>query len=227
MTVPQQIIINMVMNNDCINYFMAQNVCTYKFFGLDYRYLEFVKTRYAQFGSVVLGELLSQFPDFPCSNLEEVSKDCEYLLYKIKEIYIYNELDRAIQEGQQQFPEDGIQLLGYLESKLSDLRNITPQLAEYDVIKNVAARQEKYVQTSNDPRAFITTGFAEIDQLIGGWSKAGELFEILARMGMGKTWILMYIAVAAWKAGFKVGIVFESIRSCLDCQTLLCVVVML
>lgn len=207
MTVPQQIIINMVMNNNCINYFMAQNVCTYKFFGLDYRFLEFVKTRYAQYGSVVLGELLSQFPDFPCSNLEEVSKDCEYLLYKIKEMYIYNELDRAIQEGQQQFPEDGIQLLGYLESKIADLRNITPQLAEYDAIKNIAARQEKYVKTSNDPRAFITTGFAEIDQLIGGWSKAGELFEILARMGMGKTWILMYIAVAAWRAGFKVGIV--------------------
>lgn len=207
MTVPQQIIINMVMNNNCIRYFEAQNVCSYKYFGLDYRYLEFVRTRYAQNGVIVLGELLSQFPGFPCANLEEVSKDCEFLLYKIREIYIYNELSKAISEGQQQFPEDGIQFLGYLESKVSELRNITPLQVDYDAIKAIGDRQEKYIKTSNDPNAFIPTGFAEIDQLIGGWSKSGELFEILARMGMGKTWILMYIAVAAWKAGFTVGIV--------------------
>lgn len=207
MTVPQQVIINMVMNNECIRYFEAQNVCSYKFFRLDYRFLEFVRTRYAQNGSVVLGELLAQFPDFPCGNLDEVSRDCEYLLYKLKEIFVYDELSKSIEEGQQRFPDDGIQLMGYLENKILELRNITPQLAEYDVIKNIAARQEKYIKTSNDPRAFIPTGFSEIDQLIGGWSKSGELFEILARMGMGKTWILMYIAVSAWKAGFRVGIV--------------------
>lgn len=207
MTVPQQVIINMVMNNECIRYFEAQNVCSYKFFRLDYRFLEFVRTRYAQNGSVVLGELLAQFPDFPCGNLDEVSRDCEYLLYKLKEIFVYDELSKSIEEGQQRFPDDGIQLMGYLETKILELRSITPQLAEYDAIKNVAARQEKYIKTSNDPRAFIPTGFSEVDQLIGGWSKAGELFEILARMGMGKTWILMYIAVSAWKAGFRVGIV--------------------
>lgn len=207
MTVTQQIIINMVMNNQCINYFEAQNVCNYKFFGYDYRYLDFVRTRYAQYGSVVLGELMSKFPDFPGSNLDEVSRDCEYLLYQVKEIYIFNELAKSIEEGQQQFPNDGIQLLGYLENKIFELRNITPQLAEYDAIKTVADRQEKYLKTSNDPRAFIPTGFAEVDQIIGGWSKSGELFEILARMGMGKTWILLYIAVAAWRAGFRVGII--------------------
>lgn len=207
MTASQQIIINMVMNNDCIRYFQAQNICNYKFFGLDYRYLDFILTRYAQGGSVGLGELMSKFPQFPVSDLSEVSHDCEFLLYQVKEIFIYNELSKAIEEGQQQFPDDGIQLLGYLESKVVELRSVTPQLADYDVIQNVGARQEKYLQTVNDPNAFIPTGFVEIDKLIGGWSKSGELFEILARMGMGKTWILMYIAVSAWKAGFRVGIV--------------------
>lgn len=207
MTAAQQIVINMVMNNNCILYFEAQSVCTYKFFGLDYRFLEFVRTRYAQYGSVTLGELMSKFPDFPCSNLDEVSRDCEFLVYQIKENFIYNSLSRAIDEGQQQFPNDGIQLLGYLEDKIAELRNITPHQIDYDVIKTVKERQQQYLETCNDPTAFIPTGFAELDQLIGGWSKGGELFEILARMGMGKTWILMYIAVAAWKAGFRVGIV--------------------
>lgn len=195
------------MNNDCIRYFEAQNVCNYKFFGYDYRYLEFVRTRYAQFGSVVLGELLSKFSDFPCANLNEVSQDCEYLLYQLKEMYIYNELARSIDEGQQQFPNDGIQLLGFLENKVSELRNITPALAEYDAIAAAKSRQEKYLKKSNDPRAFIPTGFPELDQLFGGWSKEGELGSILARMGMGKTWLLIYSCVSAWKAGFKPGFI--------------------
>lgn len=206
MTVPEQIIINMVMNNQCIQYFEYQDICTYKFFGLSYRYLEFVRTRYFQNGSVTLGELMSKFPDFPCSNLNEVSQDCEFLVYQIKENYVWNELSRTIEEGQQRFPNDGIQLMGLVEDKINELRAMVPTHADYDAIKSVKDRQETYLKTANDPNAFIPTGFAEIDRLIGGWSRTGELFSILARMGMGKTWILIYIAVAAWRAGFRVGI---------------------
>lgn len=207
MTAADQIIVNMVMNNSCIRYFEYQDICTYKFFGLSYRYLEFVRTRFYQYGAVTLGELLSKFPDFPCSNLEEVSQDCEFLVYQVKEMYVYNELSRSIEEGQQKFPNDGIQLMGLLEDKINELRAMIPTHADYDAIKSVKDRQEKYLKTVNDPNAFIPTGFAEIDNLIGGWAKAGELFSILARLGMGKTWILIYTAVAAWRAGFRVGIV--------------------
>jgi hypothetical protein len=205
--VADQIIINMVMNNQCIQYFDYQDICNFKFFGLSYRYLEFVRTRYLQNGSVTLGELMSKFPDFPCYDLSDVSKDCSFLTYQIKEAYVYNELARMIDEGMQKYSNDGIQLMGLIENKVNELRAIIPTHVDYDVIKSVKDRQEKYIHTANDPNAFIPTGFAEIDQLIGGWSKNGELFSILARMGMGKTWILMYIAVAAWKAGFRVGIV--------------------
>lgn len=208
MTICQQIIVNMVMNNDFIRYFEKQNICNYKFFGLDYRYLDFVRTQYAKNGTVTLGELMGKFADFPCTDLSEVSQDCEFLTYQCKEIYIYNELAKTITEGQQRFPNDGVQFLGMIESKALELRSLAPQQADYDAIVNIEKRQEIYLKTSNDPNAFIPTGFAEIDRLIGGWSRrGGELFEILARMGMGKTWILIYIAVSAWKAGFRVGIV--------------------
>ena len=202
-----QIIINMVMNNSCIGYFDYHGVCSYKYFGASYRYLEFVRTRVAQYGSVTLGELLSKFPDFPCSDISAVSQDCEFLLYQVKEQFVWNELSRTIEEAQQTFPNDGIQFMGAVEGKIEELRAILPTHADYDAIKQVGARQEKYLMTANDPNAFVPTGFAEIDALIGGWAKAGELFSILARLGMGKTWILIYTAVAAWRAGFRVGIV--------------------
>ncbi len=205
MTVAQQIIINMVMNNNCIRYFEAQDVCSYKFFTYDFKYLEFVRARYLESGSVTLGELMSKFPDFPGSDLNEVSQDCDFLVYQIKENYVYNELARSIEEGQQKFPNDGIQLMGFIEDKIDELRNVIPTHADYDVLEHAKERQEQYLQTSHDPRAFIPTGFPEIDQLIGGWSKSGELGSILARMGMGKTWLLIYSCISAWKAGFKCG----------------------
>lgn len=205
MTVAQQIIINMVMNNGCIPYFEAQDVCNYRFFTFDYRYLEFVRARFTEFGSVTLGELMSKFPDFPGSDLNEVSKDCDFLVYQIKEGYVYNELAKTIEEGQQKFPNDGIQLMGLIENKIDELRSIIPTHADYDVLEHAKERQEQYLQTSNDPKAFIPTGFPEIDQLVGGWSKAGELVSILGRMGMGKTWLLIYSCIKAWQAGFRCG----------------------
>lgn len=205
MKVTHQIIINMVMNNSCIGYFQSNDVCTYKFFSLEYKYLQFVLTRYLDTGSVTLGELMSSFPDFPASNLNEVSQDCEFLAYQIKEQYVFNELARAIDEGQQKFPNDGIQLMGFIEDKIDELRNVVPTYADYDVLERAKERQQQYIETSHDPRAFIPTGFPEIDQSVGGWSKSGELVSILARMGMGKTWLLIYSCISAWKAGFRCG----------------------
>lgn len=207
MTVCQQIIINMVMDNTRIHTFEREDIFNYKYFGTDYKYLDFVMNRYSKNGAVTLGELMAQFPDFPAGDLSEVSRDEDFLVYRVKESFVYGQLSQAIIEGQNKFPDDGIQLLGFLEDKIDMLRNLIPMQADYDVIEHAAERQEKYLKTSNDPNAFIPTGFKEIDAIIGGWSKSGELASILARMGMGKTWLLIYSCITAWSAGFKCGFV--------------------
>lgn len=207
MTVAQQIILNMVMDNTTIPVFERAGICTFAYFETDYRFLEFVRTRYLEKGSVNLGELVSHFADFPPADLDSMSTDTDFLIYHIKESYIYNSIANAIESGQDKFKDDGIQFLGYLEDIISGLREVVPNTQDYDIIAHVKDRQEQYIATCNDPKAFIPTGFPEIDKLIGGWSKNGELVSFLARMGMGKTWILIYCCISAWRAGFKCGFI--------------------
>lgn len=207
MTVGQQIIINMVMDNPRIYVFEKEDIFNYKYFGTDYKYLDFVLNTFSKNSVVTLGELMAKFPDFPAGDLKEVSQDMDFLVYQIKEGYVFNQLSQAIAEGQAKFPNDGIQLLGYLEDKIDILRNLIPTHPDYDVLEHAKERHEKYLKTSNDPNAFIPTGFKEIDAIIGGWSRSGELASLLARMGMGKTWLLIYSCITAWQAGFRCGFV--------------------
>lgn len=206
MTVSQEIILHMVQDNTSIKEYEKEGILAYKYFTSDYMYLEFVMNRYYTTGMVTLGELCIRFPDFP-TDFTGASQDVSFLCYSIKEQYVFQQLSSAIAQGQDKFPNDGIQLMGYLEDTIHDLRSIVPVTEDYDAIKHARDRYNKYLQVAADPQAFITTGFPEIDQLIGGWSKGGELGVFLARMGMGKTWILIYCCIAAWQRGFKCGFV--------------------
>ena len=143
MTVGQQIIINIVMDNPRIYVFEREDIFNYKYFGTDYKYLDFVLNTFYKNNVVTLGELLTKFPDFPAGDLKEVSQDMDFLVYQIKEGYVYSQLSQAIAEGQSKFPNDGIQLLGYLEDKIDILRNLIPTHADYDALEHAKERQEK------------------------------------------------------------------------------------
>lgn len=206
MTVSQEIILHMVQDNSTIPRYENEGILSYKYFTSDYSYLEFVMTRFQAKGAVTLGELSIQFPDFP-TDYTGASTDVEFLSYSIKENYVYNQIYSVVQQGQDKFPNDGIKLLGYLEDSLRDLRSILPVAKEYDIIEHAKDRYDRYLKIAKDPKAFIPTGFAEIDSLIGGWSKSGDLAAVLGRMGMGKTWVLIYSCIAAWQRGFRCGFI--------------------
>jgi len=205
MTVSQQIILHMVQDNAQIREYEKAGVLSYKYFTTDYAYLQFVLNRYQETGGITLGELCIKYPDFPTDYVGS-SQDSSYLVYQIKELFIYNELYTAINNGQQRFSNDGIQFLGYLEDTLKELRAVLPTHEEYDLIEHARDRYDKYLTTSNNQAdAFIPTGFADVDRALGGWSKESELAVLFARMGMGKTWLLIYCTITAWKAGYRCG----------------------
>lgn len=201
----QQAILRMVLDNTTIPRFERANVCTYQYFGLDFNYLTFVLNRYAEHGVVNIGDLVTQFPNIPQVDLGGVSDDVDFLIYHLKEAYVFKGLADMIETGQHKFGEDSILMLGYFEDCIAKLREIIPTRNAYDVFSQIHARRLAYEETCRNPKTFIPTGFKELDALIGGWSKSGELASFLARMGMGKTWVLLVSCIAAWKAGFKCG----------------------
>ena len=206
MTVGQQIILHMVQDNSIIQEYERAGIFSYKYFTTDYNYLQFILARHTAAGGVTLGELCIKFPDFP-TDFSGVSQDPEFLIYSIKEVYVYNMLYSAVEDGQARFPNDGIQLLGFLEDTIKEIKEILPTKSEYDLVEHAKDRQDRYLNRKDDPAAFIPTGFREIDSLIGGWSREGELAAFLARMGMGKTWLLIYSCIAAWQAGNRCGFI--------------------
>lgn len=68
-------------------------------------------------------------------------------------------------------------------------------------------RYAAYVERTNDfSKFYVKTGFDELDDAIGGWDRLEELATIVARPGVGKSWILLKCAIAAADQGLTVGI---------------------
>lgn len=79
-------------------------------------------------------------------------------------------------------------------------------LESIDILKDTS-RYDAFVERTQDfDKFYVTTGFKEIDSVIGGWDRREELATIVARTNYGKSWILLKAASAAAKQGLNVGI---------------------
>ena len=75
-----------------------------------------------------------------------------------------------------------------------------------DLLKD-KSRYDAYVERTKDfGKYYISTGFRELDQIVGGFDREEELAVIVARTNFGKSWILLKCAVASLKQGLNVGI---------------------
>lgn len=75
-----------------------------------------------------------------------------------------------------------------------------------DLISNASLRYDSYIERVENPnKAFVTTGIKELDDILGGWDLKNETAAICARTGFGKSWWLIYFAMAAARAGLRVG----------------------
>ena len=69
------------------------------------------------------------------------------------------------------------------------------------------SRYDAYVERTHDfSRYYVRTGFKELDDAVGGWDRLEELGTIVARPGVGKSWILLKSALAAAEQGLKAGL---------------------
>lgn len=205
----QQAILNMVKNNKCIPDFINAQICTYEFFQSDYSILNYVLEQYKARGVVSFGDLVLNYAQFQLADLEDISTDVWGLINRIKGDYAYDMLTKAIKDGQTRYDtsDTTFQFLHYLNETTERLLELEDIQNSYGIIAHASERFEDY-QMRAQSNSFIPTGFKELDNLIGGWSKRdGELASFLARMGMGKTWVLLHSCTAAWTAGFKCGII--------------------
>lgn len=69
------------------------------------------------------------------------------------------------------------------------------------------SRYNDYVDRCNDySKYYVSTGFKELDKILGGWDRKEELATIIGRTNSGKSWVLLKCVVAALEQGLRVGI---------------------
>ena len=164
----------------------------------------YIKNHLNTYGNVCDQEsFLNVFPEFPIVNVTESD---QFLIKELVQEKNKNYLAKNFNE---------IRLL-LLDNKIDDAAAILKQAADdmskavslqaVDLVKDVS-RYDKYVEkTQNFNNFYVSTGFREVDALIGGWDKEEELGTIIARPNVGKSWIAFKCALAAAQQGLTVGI---------------------
>ena len=166
---------------------------------------DFIIKHKAEYGDVPDTEtFLSHFPNF---QLVDVRESDEYLVNTFNEEYLYTLSVPFINKTAELIQSDSRAALEYIQSELPKLLINNNRKIGNDIIKNSRDRFEEYEsKKENQDQFFISTGFRELDNIIGGLSCSEELVVIFARTGVGKSWVLIKILQNAWKEGNRVAL---------------------
>jgi replicative DNA helicase len=134
----------------------------------------------------------------------DVKDSPDYLIKALKEDRLFNETVVVLKKIGDLMVEDSVRAVELLRAEMPKLSqqvnangvDITKDISRLKVIED---KQQGVSQV-------IKTGLPELDELIYGWMPGEELATIVARTGQGKTWLLLWFMVAAWKQGKRVGI---------------------
>lgn len=146
---------------------------------------------------------VSKFPDF---DVIEVKENNRYLLDELCADYNKRKLAKVFNKVRDLLNQDKVdEAMKVYTNAASDVSEST-HMDVVDIFHNTS-RYDSYVDRCDDFNKFyIKTGFNELDECIGGWDRNEELATIVARPGVGKSWVLHKVALAAAEQGLTVGI---------------------
>lgn len=164
----------------------------------------YVKRHLDKYGNIPDREtFLQSFPEF---QIIEVQEKPQYLIDALFKDYKTRKLAEVFNKIRALLQTDKVDEAMSLYQKESENFHIGVSLQAVDILQDTS-RYEAYIERTKDfNKYYITTGFKELDQLVGGWDRQEELATIVARTNYGKSWILLKSASAAAKQGLRVGI---------------------
>lgn len=166
----------------------------------------FIMNHYLEYGNTPDVEtFLDKFVDF---DLVDVHEDDSYLVDAIKEENSFSKISPVLNRAAEIAIANTHDAVNYLSSVLPSLIQ-DQKKPGVDIISTAEERYYEWVErnSGNKESFFIPTGFKELDDEIGGFSRGEELVVLLARTGNGKTWVLMKMLESAWTSGFRVGLI--------------------
>lgn len=146
---------------------------------------------------------LAKFPDFDVIKVTEPNNYIIDALYEDRNkrtlAKVFNRVRDLLNAGK---TDEAMKV--YLSAS-SDVVKAT-HITSIDIFKDTS-RYDAYVERSEDyNKYYVKTGIKELDDVIGGWDRKEELATIAARTNVGKSWILLKVAIAAAEQGLNVGL---------------------
>lgn len=196
-------ILNKVLQNKDYSLVSLNNLTEDYFFNYKAEF-NYIKNHYETYGSVPDKlTFLNNFPDF---DMVEVSEPNSFLLEQLVKDYNtgylatrFNDIKKLLETGQTDKAVD------YFMRSVDNL-HVGSTLQSTDLIRDHSRYDRFLDRTSDMSQYYISTGFKELDAIIGGIDRKNENMVIAARTGIGKSWTLIKIAVAASQQGLTVGI---------------------
>lgn len=163
----------------------------------------FIKTHLDKYGNIPdLTTFLTSFPDF---DVIEVNESVNYLLEELFKDYrtrnmaeTFNKVRTLLMNGKEdeaaKVYSDGVDTLS---------SNVA--LTCIDLLRDTSRYDDYVNRTMNPNKFYLTTGFKELDKVIGGIDMKEELGVIMARTNMGKSFLALKMASSAAVQGYNVG----------------------
>lgn len=164
----------------------------------------YIQEHVKKYGNVPDKEtFISKFTDF---DFIQVNETISYLLSELQEDKNRRFLASTFNRIRSLIEEDKIEQAMTLYSTSSLEASKSVGMECFDLIHD-KSRYDKYIERcTNLDKYYVTTGFKELDEIIGGWDRKEELATLVARPNVGKSWMLLKCAVAAAQKGLRVGI---------------------
>lgn len=145
--------------------------------------------------------LLDHYPDFDILQVEEADR---YLADSLREQYIFSKLSGVLSTGADMAKENSIVAMNYFKKEIDSLCMKGNISTGVNIIETAMERWKDYDRRVNvEGLLGIPSGMPELDFFTHGWVEE-DFVTITGRTNEGKSWVLLYYLVEAWKQGKKV-----------------------
>lgn len=179
-------------------------------YGIDEEYfyifrnvVKFIKAHYSQYGQVPdMASVCTEFSDF---DIIEVKESADFLVGKLKENKLYNEFAPVVEQLGDKLKQNSFEAIDFIKSEIEKvMKSGAVGGSGYDIVKSAEDRLTEYKKrVDNEGLMGISTGIDLLDEWLHGWLSE-DLVVIFARTNEGKSWILLYFLVCAWRLGYRV-----------------------
>lgn len=147
---------------------------------------------------------IAKFKEFTTVTVGETD---EYLHSTLMEEVLYHNMIPIINKVVEVMKTDSREAVDMLMAEVEQLPKVNG-VGSRNIIKEALKRYHSHMDTDKETLSYIPTGIPQLDSHFnGGLMKGEEFCVIFARIGNGKSWFGLLMAMGAWLSGARVGFI--------------------